>query len=101
MTLSSRRPGFSSCSISSFPNRNPQANCSDLAADTLGFLSEKREPHSVFLVFILSALTLCGYRPDLRFDREKDIAGFDVETENSQIPRKHAGKKTSTPSTWT
>lgn len=61
------------------PEQEPGGELFDLAADTLGLLSEKREPHSVFLVFFLRALTLCGYRPDLRFDREKEIAGFDVE----------------------
>lgn len=60
------------------PEHEPAGELFDLATDTLGFLSEKREPHSVFLVFLLRALTLCGYRPDLRFNREKDIAGFDV-----------------------
>ena len=61
------------------PEQEPGGELFDLAADTLGFLSGKREPYSVFLVFLLRALTLCGYRPDFRFDREKDIAGFDVE----------------------
>ena len=61
------------------PEQEPAGELFDLAADTLGFLSKKREPYSVFLVFLLRALTLCGYRPDLRFDKEKNIAGFDVE----------------------
>lgn len=61
------------------PEEQPAGELFDLAADTLGLLSEKREPYSVFLVFFLRALTLCGYRPDLRFDREKEVAGFDVE----------------------
>ena len=61
------------------PEQEPAGELFDLATDTLGLLSKKREPYSVFLVFFLRALTLCGYRPDLRFDREKDVAGFDVE----------------------
>ena len=61
------------------PEQEPASELFDLAADTLELLSKKREPYSVFLVFLLRALTLCGYRPDLRFDKEKDIAGFDVE----------------------
>lgn len=59
--------------------QEPGGELFDLAADTLGLLSKKREPYSVFLVFFLRALTLCGYRPDLRFDREKNVAGLDVE----------------------
>lgn len=75
------------------PEQQPAGELFDLAADTLGFLSEKREPHSVLLIFLLRALTLCGYRPDLRFDREKDIAGFDVgnarliDTEKTRVKR--------------
>ncbi len=75
------------------PEQEPAGELFDLAADTLGLLSKKREPYSVFLVFLLRALTLCGYRPDLRFDREKDIAGFDVENGRLSNPEKTQGKR--------
>ena len=75
------------------PDQEPAGELFDLAADTLGLLSGKREPHSVLLVFILRALTLCGYRPDLRFDREKDIAGFDIENGKLLNPGKTRGKR--------
>ena len=75
------------------PEQEPGGELFDLAADTLGLLSEKREPYSVFLVFFLRGLTLCGYRPDLRFDREKDIAGFDVENGKLSNLEKTRGKR--------
>ena len=74
------------------PEQEPADKLFDLATDTLGFLSGKREPHSVFLIFLLRALTLCGYRPDLRFDREKEIAGFDVENGKLSSLEKTRGK---------
>lgn len=74
------------------PEQEPADKLFDLAVDTLGLLSGKREPHSVFLVFFLRALTLCGYRPDLRFDAEKDIAGFDVENGKLGSLEKTRGK---------
>ena len=61
------------------PEQEPAGELFDLATDTLGLLSRKREPHSVFLVFLVRAVSLCGYRPDFRFDEKKGIAGFDVE----------------------
>ena len=61
------------------PEQEPASELFDLAAETLGFLSGKREPHSVFLVFLVRAISLCGYRPDFRFDEKKETAGFDVE----------------------
>ncbi len=75
------------------PEQEPASELFDLAADTLGFLSGKREPYSVFLVFLLRAITLCGYRPDLRFDKEKDIAGFDVENGRMRNFEKTRGKR--------
>ena len=75
------------------PEQEPADKLFDLATDTLGFLSEKRESHSVFLIFLLRALTLCGYRPDLRFDREKEIAGFDVENGKLSSLEKTQGKR--------
>ena len=75
------------------PEQEPASELFDLAADTLGFLSEKREPYSVFLVFFLRALTLCGYRPDLRFAREKDVAGFDIEKGKLGNLEKTRGKR--------
>ena len=75
------------------PEQEPADKLFDLATDTLEFLSGKREPHSVFLVFLLRALTLCGYRPDLRFDREKEIAGFDVENGKLSSLEKARGKR--------
>ena len=75
------------------PEQEPADKLFDLATDTLGFLSEKRGPHSVFLVFLLRALTLCGYRPDLRFEREKEIAGFDVENGKLSSLEKTQGKR--------
>ena len=75
------------------PEQEPADKLFDLATDTLGFLSGKREPHSVFLIFLLRALTLCGYRPDLRFDREKEIAGFDVENGKLSSLEKTQGKR--------
>ncbi len=79
------------------PEQEPGGELFDLAADTLGFLSGKREPYSVFLVFLLRALTLCGYRPDFRFDREKDIAGFDVENGKLCNLEKARGKRNTYP----
>ena len=75
------------------PEQEPGGELFDLATNTLGLLSEKREPHPVFLVFFLRALTLCGYRPDLRFDREKEIAGFDVENGKLGNLEKTRGKR--------
>lgn len=75
------------------PEQEPAGELFDFTLDTLGLLSGKREPHSVFLVFLLRALTLCGYRPDLRFDREKDIAGFDVENGRLSNLEKTRGKR--------
>ncbi|MDE0290952.1 MAG: DNA repair protein RecO [Candidatus Dadabacteria bacterium] len=75
------------------PEQEPADKLFDLATDTLGFLSGKREPHSVFLIFLLRALTLCGYRPDLRFDREKEIAGFDLENGKLSSLEKTQGKR--------
>ncbi len=75
------------------PEHEPADKLFDLGKDTLGHLSEKQEPYSVFLVFLLRALTLCGYRPDLRFDREKDIAGFDVEGGRVRDFEKTRGKR--------
>ena len=75
------------------PEQEPADRLFDLATDTLGLLSGKREPHSVFLVFLLRALTLCGYRPDLRFDKEKDMAGFDVENGRVRSFEKTRGKR--------
>ncbi|MYH39815.1 MAG: DNA repair protein RecO [Candidatus Dadabacteria bacterium] len=75
------------------PEQEPGGELFDLVADTLGLLSEKREAYSVFLVFFLRALTLCGFRPDLRFDREKDIAGFDVENGKLGNLEKTRGKR--------
>lgn len=79
------------------PEQEPADELFDLATDTLGLLSGKREPHSVFLVFLLRALTLCGYRPDLRFEREKDIAGFDVEGGKLGSLEKTRGKRNTYP----
>ena len=79
------------------PEQEPGGELFDLAADTLGLLSGKREPYSVFLVFFLRALTLCGYRPDLRFDREKEIAGFDVENGKLSSLEKTRGKRNTYP----
>ena len=75
------------------PEQEPASELFDLATDTLGLLSKRREPHSVFLVFLLRAVTLCGYRPDLRFDKEKDIAGFDVENGRVRNFEKTRGKR--------
>ncbi len=75
------------------PEQEPADKLFDLAADTLGLLSKKREPYSVFLVFLLRALTICGYRPDLRFDKEKDISGFDVENGRLGNLEKTRGKR--------
>ena len=75
------------------PEQEPEDKLFDLATDTLRLLSGKREPHSVFLVFFLRALTLCGYRPDLRFDREKDIAGFDIENGRLSSLEETRGKR--------
>ena len=75
------------------PEQEPASELFDLATDTLEFLSKKREPHSIFLVFLLRAVTLCGYRPDLRFDKEKDIAGFDVENGRVRNFEKTRGKR--------
>jgi len=60
------------------PEQEPAGELFDLATDTLELLLEKREPYSIFLIFFLRALSLCGYEPDLRFNEEKDLAGFDV-----------------------
>lgn len=79
------------------PEQEPADKLFDLATDTLGLLSEKREPHSVFLIFLLRALTLCGYRPDLRFEREKDVAGFDVENGKLGSLEKTRGKRNTYP----
>ena len=75
------------------PEQEPASELFDLATDTLEFLSKRREPHSIFLVFLLRAVTLCGYRPDLRFDKEKDIAGFDVENGRVRNFEKTRGKR--------
>ncbi len=75
------------------PEQEPADKLFDFATDTLELLSRKREPHSVFLIFFLRALTLCGYRPDLRFDREKGIAGFDVENGKLSSLEKTQGKR--------
>lgn len=75
------------------PEQEPSSELFDLAAETLELLSKRREPYSVFLVFLLRALTLCGYRPDLRFDAEKDIAGFDVENGRLGNLKKTRGKR--------
>lgn len=75
------------------PEQEPAGELFNLATDSLGLLSGKREPHSVFLVFLLRVLTLCGYRPDLRFDREKDTAGFDVEGGKLGSLEKTRGKR--------
>lgn len=75
------------------PEQEPAGELFDLAADTLGLLSEKQKPHSVFLVFLLRTLTICGYRPDLRFDENKDVAGFDVENGRLGNPEKTRGKR--------
>lgn len=75
------------------PEQEPANELFNLATDTLRLLSGKREPHSVFLVFFLRVLTLCGYRPDLRFDKEKDIAGFDVENGRVRSFEKTRGKR--------
>ena len=79
------------------PEQEPAGELFDLGAETLGLLSGKREPHSVFLVFLLRALTLCGYRPDLRFEREKEIAGFDVENGKLGNLGKTRGRKNTYP----
>lgn len=75
------------------PEQEPASELFDVATDTLEFLSKKREPYSVFLVFLLRAITLCGYRPDFRFDGEKDIAGFDVENGRVRNFEKTRGKR--------
>ena len=75
------------------PEQEPASELFDLATDTLEFLSKRREPHSIFLVFLLRSVTLCGYRPDLRFDKEKDIAGFDVENGRVRNFEKTRGKR--------
>ena len=75
------------------PEQEPSSELFDLAVETLRLLTGKREPYSVFLVFFLRALTLCGYRPDLRFDKEKDIAGFDVENGRLSNLEKTRGKR--------
>ena len=79
------------------PEQEPAGELFDLATDTLGLLSKKREPYSVFLVFLLRALTLCGYRPDLRFDKGKDIAGFDVQNGRLGNLEKTRGKPNTYP----
>ena len=75
------------------PEQEPASELFDLATNTLELLSKRREPHSIFLVFLLRAVTLCGYRPDLRFDKEKDIAGFDVENGRVRNFEKTRGKR--------
>ncbi len=75
------------------PEHEPAGELFDLTVKTLGFLSEKREPYSVFLVFLLRTLTICGYRPDLRFKKEKNIAGFDIENASLCNPGKTHGKR--------
>ena len=75
------------------PEQEPASELFDLAAETLGLLSGKREPYSVFLVFLFRALTLCGYRPDLRFDPQKETAGFDVENGRLGNLEKTRGKR--------
>ncbi len=75
------------------PEQEPASELFDLATDTLELLSKRGEPYSVFLVFLLRAVTLCGYRPDLRFDKEKDIAGFDVENGRVRNFEKTRGKR--------
>jgi len=75
------------------PEQEPEGELFDLVTDTLMLLSKKPEPRSVFLVFLLRALTLCGYRPDLRFDKQKDIAGFDVENGRLRDFEKTQGKR--------
>ena len=75
------------------PEQEPASELFDLATDTLELLSKKREPYSAFLVFLLRAITLCGYRPDFRFDGEKDIAGFDVENGRIRNFEKTRGKR--------
>ncbi len=79
------------------PEQEPAGELFDLVTETLGLLSGKREPHSVFLVFLLRALTLCGYRPDLRFEREKEIAGFDIENGRLGSLGKTRGRKNTYP----
>ena len=79
------------------PEQEPADKLFDLATDTLGLLSGKREAYSVFLVFLLRALTLCGYRPDLRFDAEKDVAGFDVENGKLSSLEKTRGRRNTYP----
>ena len=75
------------------PEQEPASELFDLTTDTLELLSRRGEPYSVFLVFLLRAVTLCGYRPDLRFDKEKDIAGFDVENGRVRNFEKTRGKR--------
>ena len=75
------------------PEQEPASELFDLATDTLELLSKRGEPYSIFLVFLLRAVTLCGYRPDLRFDKEKDIAGFDVENGRVRNFEKTRGKR--------
>ncbi len=75
------------------PEQEPGGELFDLATDSLGLLSRKQKPYSVFLVFFLRALTVCGYRPDLRFTKGENIAGFDVENGKLGSLEKTQGKR--------
>lgn len=61
------------------PDREPSARLFHLTARTLEVLGKKAEPHSIFLLFLSTALGLCGYAPDYRFDGKKKTWGFDIE----------------------
>ncbi len=60
------------------PEREPDGELFDLALTTLGLLAKEEEPRPVFFLFMLHALKLCGYAPDLRYDGPGNIAGFDI-----------------------
>ncbi len=60
------------------PEREPAGELFDLTAATLGLLSKKEKPRPVFFFFMLRALKLCGYAPDLSYSGTENITGFDV-----------------------
>lgn len=72
------------------PEQEPSARMFDLTAETLEVLGKKAEPRSVFLVFLSTALGLCGYAPDYSFDGRKKTGGFDIENGRS-VDMKHEG----------